>query len=367
MRIAIANAAICVSKGGSERSALRLADELRKRGHDVRLLTIKTKAAPVYDIPAGLPTHFLPFSFFMDDSAVTQIGADILASHNTDILVSLESDANHLRWGRMCAQAQVPQVCSERITPWLIENELWNRTARRKFLHACAGIHELLPCYLPYVPEEELQKTFVIPNVAPDNLLDNFPERGEMENPVLLYLGRFSNEKRPALLLEAFSLLAKEFPKWRLRFAGWGDKEEDLIERRERHKLNDRVDIGLASKDVSQEYLYAALYCLPTLHEGLPNTVLEAMGHGLPIVGIKDCIAMESIIKPGETGILAEEARPEALAVALRPLLADWRMREKMGKAAYDECKKNYCPGPIFDQWEKELAKVVERSAAKNR
>lgn len=362
MRIAIANGGICMSRGGSERAAIRLASEMRQRGHDVRLLTASGRFSPLYPVDPRIPIHFFPKSFLLGERASLEFGAPLLKELDTSILVSFESDWKHAFWGTCADRADIPFVCSERNTPYLIERRFWNREGRLHILEKSAAIHELLPCYLCHVPEQYRAKTFVIPNAAMADAPNECPVHAS-KAPVLLYLGRFSDEKRPWLLLRAFALLADEFPHWRLRFAGWGEKGPEIRELRKKTNLESRVAIEPANEDVGAEYSNADIYCLPTKYEGFPNTVLEAMGHGLPIVGISDCQAMASIVQPGINGFLAEEATPECLAAALRPLLASEKPRLRMGQNAWRESRELYGAQKIFDQWESELEKVIAASA----
>lgn len=357
MRVAIANAGICSSMGGSERAAIRLAYEMMKRGHDTRILTVRSQYPPLYQIDPRIPLHFFPETFLRADYKALIHGPELLRDNAIDVLVSFESDWKHLLWGDIADQAGVPHVVSERNTPWIIENEYWNRQARRDLLRTRAAIHELLPCYMDFIPADNRNKTFVIPNAAPIECPESFPQRHG--KPVLLYLGRFSKKKRPALLLEAFSLIAQEFPDWTLRFAGWGEEEAQLQKKRTALGLDNRVEIRMAHTDVNLEYLAGSIYCLPSLYEGFPNAVLEAMSNGLPVVGIADCKAMASIINPGQTGLLANMAAPESLADALRPLMASKDARERMGANAWEDARLNYGDS-VFDSWEKELIKVME-------
>lgn len=361
MRIAVANAGICLSKGGSERAAIRLAQEMRQRGHEVHLLTVLGAFSPLYPIDPLIPVHFFPKSFFSPQISAVKSGPALLGHYGIDILVSFESDWKHKLWQYCSSGANVPFVCSERMTPWLIEHKFWNPQGRASLFNSCAAIHELLPCYLPMVPPEYRHKVFVIPNSAPENIPATCPHHDE-EPPVLLYLGRFGSQKRPELLLKAFAILAPEFPQWLLRFAGWGEEEQNLRDLSATLKLDDRVEIRAAEADVAKEYEKASVYCLPTRHEGFPNTVLEAMGAGLPVAAVADCPAMTSIIKPGITGVLAERPTPEALAQALRPLLSSAEVRLRMGRNAWEECSGVYSSRRIFDQWEQHLQRIISEN-----
>lgn len=360
MRIAIANSSLCVSKGGSERAAARLAGELGDRGHQVYMLAPKGPAPPLYPIDPRVAVHLVPESLRSGDPRVVAEAASLLKDNDVDALISFESGWMHGRWHACALPGRIPFVCSERITPRLVETVFWNRKERGEFLRKCDAIHELLPCYLRYIPEELRERTFVIPNAAMENAPAEYP--GHLsQKPVILYLGRFSGQKRPRLLLETFAILAGEFPEWTLRFAGWGDEQASLEALRQKHGLSGRVEIRPALDNVAEEYLNADIYCLPTRHEGFPNAVLEAMGNGLPVAGIADCEAMTSIIRPGRNGLLASRADPRSLAEVLRPLMRSPKARERMGRAAWRDCSEAYNPKIIFDQWEKELEKVVAK------
>ncbi len=82
------------------------------------------------------------------------------------------------------------------------------------------------------------------------------------------------------------------------------------------------------------ERLFAALdvYVLCSRSEGMPNTVLEAMASGVPVVSTQVGGADELIV-PEETGLLVPPARPELLAQALGRLIDDPALRLRMGAA----------------------------------
>lgn len=357
LRAAVANASLCLSRGGSERAAVRLVEEMRQRGHDAWLLTVASGKPPLYAIKPDTPVHFLPFSFFQASPEAVGQGAAFLRQNNIDILVSFESGRQHETWFACAARAQVPFVLSERITPHLVERSFWNREGRHKLLAASAGIHELLPCYLKHVPRDLAGRAFVIPNAAPENLPAEYSRPGG-DFRVLLYLGRFSRQKRPWLLAEAFALLAEEFPQWRLRLAGWGEEREKLERLRAASGLADRIEIRSAHEDVAREYRQADIYCLPSLYEGFPNSVLEAQAYGLPVVGLQDCEAMSSIMAQGKTGLLAKPS-PQGLAQALAVLMASEDLRGRMGRQGWIECREKYGSARIFDLWEKNLTAMA--------
>ncbi|MBQ9405464.1 MAG: glycosyltransferase [Desulfovibrio sp.] len=363
MNIAIASSQICYFRGGAERASLRLAHEMRSRGHAVHILTVTGRYSPVYPIDPRLSVHFFPGIFFHRKLEAIALGPALLQEQRIDVLVSLESDWKHAMWYACSERAQIPFVYSERITPTYVEDN-WSRDERLFVLEKAAAIHELLPCYLKYIPEHLRSKTFILPNAVPETVAAQAPERSP-KPPILLYLGRLTLQKRPALLLQAFGLLAEEFPHWRLRMAGWGAQQEHLESLAHSLGLAERVVIGEAAKDTRLEYQQASVYCLPTLFEGFPNAVLEAMSAGLPVVGIADCPAMTAIIRHGVTGLLADSPTPQALAATLRPLLTSEKARRRMGREAWRQCQLEYAGKRIFDAWDARLCKIVEAFSTK--
>lgn len=106
------------------------------------------------------------------------------------------------------------------------------------------------------------------------------------------------------------------------------------------------------------ESLYTAshVFCLPSLWEGFPNALSEALMHGLPSVGFKECEGVNILIKDGENGFLApnhdqETENVQSLAQCLKQLMQNGDLREEMGARAAHSMKPYY-PDAVFDQWE---------------
>jgi glycosyltransferase involved in cell wall biosynthesis len=83
---------------------------------------------------------------------------------------------------------------------------------------------------------------------------------------------------------------------------------------------------------IADELDRADVFCLPSYHEGLPMTVLEAMGAGLPVVA-SDVGGIPDLVRDGETGTLVSPGNVEALAAALRALAEDPALRLRLGEA----------------------------------
>jgi glycosyltransferase involved in cell wall biosynthesis len=82
-------------------------------------------------------------------------------------------------------------------------------------------------------------------------------------------------------------------------------------------------------KFLSLAYSAADLFVLPTLQDNFPNTALESLSCGLPVVGFK-VGGVPEIVREGCTGLLAEAGNSEALANAIESLLTDPGRRLEM-------------------------------------
>lgn len=124
--------------------------------------------------------------------------------------------------------------------------------------------------------------------------------------------------------------------------------------------MEQRILMPGICRDAPSAYAEAQIYCLPSAYEGFPNTILEAMCAGLPVVGFAECVGVRDVIEHGKTGFVVAESSSSALAETLRRLMSSDRLRETLGKAA-QAAAENYAPSKIYDQWEHlfaELARV---------
>ncbi|MEM7129624.1 MAG: glycosyltransferase [Chloroflexota bacterium] len=108
-------------------------------------------------------------------------------------------------------------------------------------------------------------------------------------------------------------------------------------------------ELGVASRihwlgnrnDVPELLMGFDLFVQPSLHEGMPNTVLEAMAAGLPVVATAVGGTPEVVVD-GETGLLVEPANPKALSAGINRLIADPILRNRFGQAGYKRVKESF-------------------------
>lgn len=185
----------------------------------------------------------------------------------------------------------------------------------------------------------------VIPNiitVVPQKVIDYDSKR-------VIAAGRYSHQKGFDLLLEAWHLLAAQYPDWHLYIFGNEDRTpyEMLVDR---YGMNRNVHLMPATKDITSEYAKSSVYVMSSRFEGFGLVLAEAMSCGLPCVSFDCPYGPRDIITDGEDGILVENGNIEELARQLSRLMADSALRQSMGeKAAHNITR--YKPATIMKQW----------------
>ncbi|PZO87123.1 MAG: glycosyltransferase family 4 protein [Micavibrio aeruginosavorus] len=257
----------------------------------------------------------------------------------------------------------VPVIAAERNAPSRFDymsNKRAKTIAYNSFRMA-SRITVQCPSYVNQYPEYIRKKIVVIPNSvdAARAKADAAGVYNSMKE--ILFVGRLDYQKNPATLLSAFAKIHECYPDWVLRFVGGGPYEEKLLEQAEKLGIASKVFFEGMQKDVEKYYAAAQIFCLPSLWEGFPNALGEAMAHGLPSVGFQSCSGVCDLIENGVTGFLAEGKTDDAesLSQNLAKLMESDDVRKAMGAASY-EAMNAYEPKQIYDRWE-ELFLSVSR------
>jgi len=133
--------------------------------------------------------------------------------------------------------------------------------------------------------------------------------------------------------IDALARLAGRHPSVHLAISGRGELEGALLARARDHGLESRVHLLGLRSDVPAVLAAADLFVLPSLSEGLPLALLEAMFAGCPIVA-SDVGQVRVALANGTAGILVEPGNPAALAAGLDRLLSDPSEARRLGGIA---------------------------------
>jgi 1,2-diacylglycerol 3-alpha-glucosyltransferase len=242
---------------------------------------------------------------------------------------------NHTRYD-LYAQAYLP-ILPESISETFLKAYLPSFCAACDLVIApSAGLKEVLARFgvvenVAVVPNGIDFSLFRQPVVALDR-----SEMGFLPNDVLLmYTGRLGPEKNLPFLLRAFAGIAKTFDNVGLIVVGDGPERENLLDRVHYMGISSRVYFtGRVPYEQLPRYLALAdAFVTASVTEVHPLSVLEAMGTGLPVLGIRSP-GIGDIVTDGVNGILAEEEDLAVFTAKMVRLVTDRDLRTQLGEQA---------------------------------
>ncbi|MGY0021677.1 glycosyltransferase [Streptomyces sp. cg35] len=183
--------------------------------------------------------------------------------------------------------------------------------------------------------------------------------------PVVVSVGRLSEEKGVDLLLEAWALVCADYPDWVLRVYGAGAAEGELRYLAGELNIAERVRFMGRTTDVPGALRAASVFALPSRAEGWGLALTEAMAHALAPV-VFDCSAgVRHLVEDGVSGLHAPPGDVHAFAAALTRAMADEALRRRLGAAARASALR-YEPQGVIDRWEA-LFDVLHRPGGRPR
>ena len=342
MRIAVYKDSLSTGRG-ADRAVRNLAAGLSERGHEVSLME---------------KGEFLAR---MSESGMDEAGQfDVIVAAGSNEIVDIDAMGYFDRSRRAKVVLQL-HLAPRGFFKW--RHPFRNRRIRRAFNRADA-VQVLCNSYV-----EEFGMIAPRPPVA---VIGNYTEMrlptgcppfavGRQRAPIILYpaaaLNKIKNQK---LLIEAFALLADDFPEWRVRLLGKDTTPYAKMCRRlvTKKGLDRRVDFAGFTNDLAGEYSKASFIAFPSVLEGFPLAVLEAAQFSLATVAQRSLPGIDDIITVDAGVVTAPSVA--SYAEGLRRMMSDPALCADMGGMAFLHCAECFSRGKILDQWETLLESVVK-------
>ncbi len=176
------------------------------------------------------------------------------------------------------------------------------------------------------------------------------PEHVQGEVVRLLAVGRLTAKKAPRILIESFEKALAQEPNMTLDMIGGGELLEDTRGFVKERNLESKITVhgGQNSQYVLDAFMNADLYVQHSVvdpvnfdEEGLPVSILEAMGAGLAVVSTRHAGIPDAVVH-GETGLLVEERDSNAMADAIITLVRDPERRKAMAEAGFKRAHQSF-------------------------
>lgn len=156
--------------------------------------------------------------------------------------------------------------------------------------------------------------------------------------PVILHAGRLNEQKNHLCIVEAARLLKEKGFDFEIRCYGEGPLQETIETAIRKAGVQDRVLLCGVANGIFRELHESDIFILPSLFEGLPMTIIEAMGTGLPVVAAQ-VGGVGDMITDGVSGLLISPDARE-LADRLEQLLTSEALRAALGQKAVAEAQR---------------------------
>lgn len=180
----------------------------------------------------------------------------------------------------------------------------------------------------------------------------------EPEVELLGTVSRLSTQKGLSFLLKALASILNRSPDLKLIIVGSGSLEEELKDEAARLNITDSVRFLGARRDVPDILKALDIFVMPSLWEGFPRALLEAMATGLPVVAAR-VGGVADAIEDSVSGLLVEPTDVQGLAASISEMLNDSALAERLGKKAREVVEADFSVSGMVDSMAKLYTEVL--------
>lgn len=294
----------------------RLATEIRRS--DVPVEILDERKLSFFQIKRGL------------DTLLGKYQPHILHTHRLkeNILGYLSSRSFNGKISLICTQHGLDEPGSS--LKWRILSKLNSYVLSRHFTYVVA-VSEEMRGELAENYDSSAKKLVVIHNGT--NIGIPHCGRGRDHRFTIGSAGRFFPVKNYCFLVEVAAEVHRQIKDVRFVLAGEGPELPKILDKIQQYRLGETFLLKGFIEDISCFYNGLDVYINTSLHEGFPMSVLEAMAHGLPIIGPREGGIKEAVVE-GENGFLVEGRSPTRYAEKCVELYRKRGLKEHMAKSS---------------------------------
>lgn len=361
-----------LSLGGAEGVAAMMANHWAQEGEAVTLITLDSADTDTFQLAESVQRQAL--GLMQDSTSLWQAISnnrhrvkklrEAIAHSEPDMVISLTDRMNVLTL-LASRKSKWPVLISERSDPRHHPiGRLWS--ALRKYMYPRAtalvvqteGVADYFRQWLKSTPIE------VIPNAVPAPRSSDVPvvtEQIVLERPsshLIFGMGRLSYEKGFDLLINAFSILAHEFPEWKLRILGEGPLRDSLQAIINEGGFQEQIELTGWVADPELLLDQGELFVLPSRYEGFPNALLQAMSRGLACLSFDCDSGPADIAREGlQVGLVPAESLSE-LTAQMREFMQDERLRKEAAVCNL-QVTERFSVSRYFEAWDQLINQTI--------
>jgi glycosyltransferase involved in cell wall biosynthesis len=349
------------TKGGTERTTCCVASEVRKRGHEVSIVSVFCNENQPHYVAEGVPVIYLSNEIYTnEDSPAQRLSKVIRQVCNARRCMQLK-DADVIICQKILASAlavlsgyRAKSIAAEHYT-YHLYTPIIRKVRHILYAQMCAVVTLTENDQKLYL-QEHLKAVFCIPNMVSVSPVSYHGE----DSRRIVSVGRLTAQKGYDLLLQAVAHIADEMGDFYIDIYGEGEERNALENQCKQLGLTDKVHFCGYTESIEQIYATSAFYVMSSRFEGFPMVLLEAAACGLPIVSF-DCPEGPAILLKAGGGIIVERENTEALGHAILTMIKHPDKRQQY-RQQLPQVIKPYTPQRIGDEWEALLASIIVNS-----
>lgn len=290
---------------------------------------------------------------------------DFLEKEKPDLAHVMTPTAGAMMMIRAAHDAGVPVIYQELGIPYHPPGFDYYREFA-SVLPLCSEIVALSPRLMEHCREKLAPRgALSILPIMSDEIVNGRPTHSREPDRVTFgFAARIEELKGPGILMEAFGVAHRRNPRISLNVAGDGSQRQKLAARAKALNVASRYRYhGVYTHPQERRAFMQSLdvFVMPSFTEGTPNSIVEAMAFGIPIIatevgGIPDMLGKDS-------GVTVSPADSEALANAMQRLADDPELRSKMGRAGRERYVKLFSPEAVLPVLTSTYDRVISRHA----
>ena len=345
--------------GGAERVMSLLANQWIEKEHEVTLLVMDDEKQLAYSLHEKVELRYMQSPRFDKPGKLTNL-IHTLRKHikecRPDVILSFFCNVSAFCWVAAFGTG-IPLIFSERNDPYNNINGIKAKAFQEVALRSAKRVVFQTAGARDYYGSRVRKKAEIILNPFD---IDRLPKADGEKEKTIVSVGRLNPQKNQKMLVEAFQMIADQYPEYKLLIYGEGPLRQQLQEQIDSFGLSDRILLPGNEKNILEKIQKAELFAFSSDFEGLPNALIEAMAVGKPCVST-DCSpgGARELIENYQNGILVPCGDASRMAEGISYLLQHPEEAEAMGREA-KKITQRLDIEEIATQWEQLLKQVVK-------
>lgn len=355
-----------MTSGGAERATSAIASEMAKQNIDVEIISFDSSES-YYPLHENVEIFNMELADISKSASIKRFLGCIkrafeirrkIKSRELDVLVCMSTTMN--LYGLLSTLfTKTKVVGTERNNPYKYKADKINAILKKISALFLDGFIFQTEAASEYYAESVRKKGTVIQNAVFNPLVKEIEPTPVSQKQKIIYgVGRLSAQKRFEDLIDAYAILEKKHPDYRLVIFGEGEDREKLENKIDSYSLNEKILLPGTDKNALKFVSKGSVFVLSSDYEGMPNVLMEAMAVGTPCVSTRCKMGPEELISDGENGLLVPVGDVNKLTEAVELIIENPVLAESISKNGRNILKTNDVSA-ISEKWLEYLESIM--------